>query len=138
MPESTTNHACAGMPPHAHRVLLVEDTVSIRKLLAEILKQADFDVVEAENGQDALAQLAGAKPDIILSDILMPVMDGREFLKCLRRKPACETVPVLMLSADFDADLEREFKALGAEKLMAKVGAHRQLISTIQEILRSK
>ena len=128
-----TQNSCGQSP---HTLLLVEDAASVRKLLATILTLNNFDVIEAVNGEEALKKLAGKQPDLILSDILMPIMDGRELLKRLKAQGFLETIPVVMLSADSDAKLERELIGLGAAKLLNKLGSHAELLSSIKEIIR--
>ena len=123
-----------GVTGASPKILLVEDTTGIRKLLSVILTQANFEVHEAENGEKALESLSQFEPDIILSDIMMPVMDGKELLRRVKADVQ-KHIPVLMLSADSDRGLEAELVSLGAEKLLQKMGAHRDLIQSIREVL---
>lgn len=119
----------------APTLLLVEDTVSIRKLLATVLGMAKYRVIEAEDGQAALACLQECTPELILTDISMPNMDGRALLKWVKSTPAFASVPVVFLSADFDAALERELTSQGAVRLLQKTGRHSDLIAAVGEIL---
>jgi signal transduction histidine kinase len=86
------------------RLLLVEDDVSIRSALAEMLGDEGFTVTTADNGRDALDQLrSGTPPDVIVLDLMMPVMDGWEFRVEQRADPLLATIPLLAMSADLSA-----------------------------------
>ena len=81
-------------------VLVVEDDAHVREALASILSyDLGCEVVRAENGLEALESLAGARPDLIITDFMMPVMDGADFAKAVRKKQGYAAVPILMLSA---------------------------------------
>ncbi len=80
-------------------ILLVEDEQDIREAMAEALTEAGFKVTTAENGEVGLKLALQDKPDLILLDIIMPVMDGHEMLKRLREDPAGKSVKVIMLTS---------------------------------------
>jgi two-component system chemotaxis response regulator CheY len=85
------------------QVLIVDDSAVMRKIVERSLRQAGIDIArvfEAGNGAEALAVLREAKPDIILCDINMPVMDGLEFLKQLPGIASAEGVPVVMITTE--------------------------------------
>jgi CheY-like chemotaxis protein len=80
-------------------ILVVEDHDCARSTLAALLSSTGFDVVEAQNGRDALALLAkGPRPDLILLDLMMPVMDGWEFMKRQRRDLDLCTIPTIVVT----------------------------------------
>ena len=80
-------------------ILVVEDHDSARTALTKLLSSTGYDVVAAPNGSDALAQLAnGPRPDLILLDLMMPVMDGWEFMKRQRRDWHLCTIPTIVVS----------------------------------------
>jgi CheY-like chemotaxis protein len=85
----------------AERVLLIEDDQDLRDSLAELLRLQGFEIAAAGNGLDALLLLRSlpALPDVILLDLDMPVMDGREFRAVQRRDPVAGSVPVVVLSS---------------------------------------
>jgi CheY-like chemotaxis protein len=93
-------------------ILVVDDDDDIRESMLEILEEHDFAVAGARDGEDALRQLRnGLKPDAILLDLMMPVMDGRQFRAEQRADPALADIPVVVLSAHSDvtqagADIE--------------------------------
>ena len=91
-------------PSLGTRLLLVEDDVNIRSALAEMLGDEGFTVATADNGRDALDQLrGGAPPDVIVLDLMMPVMDGWEFRVAQRADPLLAGIPLLAMSADLSA-----------------------------------
>ena len=91
------------------RVLVVDDDASIRELLSAALEDDGYEVLPAKNGQDALAVCERWRPDVIVLDLMMPVMDGWTFAKRLRER---DDIPIVVLSAA--NDLERHAKSLGA------------------------
>ncbi len=95
-------------PARPVRVLLVEDDQDLRESLEEFLRLEGFEVVGAANGLDALLHLRTtlALPDVILLDVDMPVMDGREFRAVQRRDPVAGMVPVVVLSSAIPEGLE--------------------------------
>jgi two-component system, OmpR family, response regulator MprA len=81
------------------RVLVVEDNDDLRGLLRDVLDDAGFEVVAVGNGAEALAMSGGWRPDAIVLDLMMPVMDGPTFLRERNRVPWLASVPVLVLTA---------------------------------------
>jgi CheY-like chemotaxis protein len=85
--------------PRKPLVLVVEDHEFAREAVAALLSSMGYDVIEAENGRDALAAMAkGALPDVILLDLMMPVMDGWEFMKRQRRDWRLCTIPTIVVT----------------------------------------
>ncbi|WP_294087257.1 response regulator [uncultured Actinobacillus sp.] len=115
------------------KILLVDDDVELTELLAELLSLEGFDVTVVHNGQEALTELEIQSYDIILLDIMMPVLNGIETLKQVRQKL---TTPVLMLSAR-DDDIDRVLGLeLGADDYLPKPFNDRELVARIKAILR--
>src|SRR2546421_70665 len=95
--------------------LVVDDSSVIRKVARRILEGLDFKITEAEDGQQAIEQCRGAMPDAVLLDWNMPVMDGYDFLKALRRMPGGDTPKVVFCTTENDvAHIARALRA-GAE-----------------------
>ena len=116
------------------KVLVVDDDFINRKLIQALLKRHQNligEVLEAENGSDALAVLKNHNDvDLILLDILMPVLDGKEFLKIFRSEPGNSRIPVIVLSTD---DTQRSTVLnLGAEDFILKPINEDALISRIR------
>jgi CheY-like chemotaxis protein len=81
------------------RILIVEDNADLRAVLVDALTDADYAVGEASNGVEALAQAEAWLPDAILLDLMMPDMDGADFLRARRERPFLAQVPVMVLTA---------------------------------------
>lgn len=81
------------------KVLLVDDEKGIREILEDILIKRGYEVIEAKDGSEGIEKACQERPDIILLDVIMPVMDGFEVLGKLRENPATESVPVILLTA---------------------------------------
>lgn len=100
--------------------LVVDDSAVIRKVARRILETLDFEISEAEDGQEALRMCAHAMPDAILLDWNMPIMDGYEFLKALRRSPGGERPKVVFCTTENDiAHIARAMHA-GADEYVMK------------------
>ena len=84
------------------RVLVVEDERTIRRSIAGYLEDAGYTVDEAENGADALNRMREALPDVVVLDLLMPIMGGRAFVQACREDVRLGAVPVVLLSAAHD------------------------------------
>ncbi len=100
-------------------ILLVEDNDEARANMREMLMEDGWDVEAAENGRVGLDKVAARRPEVVLLDLNMPVMDGFDFLKELRKKPGCADIPVVVLTA---RDLTREDRKLlrGASQILNK------------------
>lgn len=85
--------------PGARTVLIVDDEVSIVEALAEILSWEGFSIVTAGNGRMALEQLAKARADVVLMDVMMPVMGGVEAARALKADPRTADIPVVIMTA---------------------------------------
>ncbi len=101
-------------------ILVVEDQLENRLLLNGLLQAYGFTVANAENGRLALDQLEIKKPDLILLDRRMPVMDGLEMLAKLRARPACQEIPVIAVTAQAFEEEKQEMLAAGCQDFLAK------------------
>ena len=90
-------------------ILIIEDRPIDRKLLTAILRTRGHEIVEASDGKEALDTLAEISPDLVISDILMPTVDGYEFVRRMRETPALAATPVIFYTAAYH---EREARAL--------------------------
>jgi adenylate cyclase len=115
------------------QILLVEDDELTRSTTRELIAHHGFAVVEAANGREALDRLAEETPDLILLDLLMPEMDGFEFLDELRRRPAWGTVPVIILTAKDLTEDDRGRLSGRAIRIIQKAGQSReQLVAELR------
>jgi CheY-like chemotaxis protein len=95
-------------PARHQTVLVVEDDAPTREMLRRTLVKESWEVLEAENGRVALAKLDGLLPALILLDLMMPEMDGFEFMEELRKRPECRHVPVLVITAKDITEQDRQ------------------------------
>jgi CheY-like chemotaxis protein len=114
----------------ACRILIVDDDASIRTLLAEYLDLEGFEVRSAANGREALDVLRAWRPDLILLDLEMPVMDGQAFRLAQRRLPAAADVPVVLFSGN--ENLLDQVEALGAAGILPKGCQPDELVRTVR------
>ena len=115
------------------RILVVDDEPDIRFLVAELLRRAGYDVVEAEDGRAGLRAVHEARPDLVLLDVSMPELDGWQTLERIRD---LSDVPVIMLTAR-GAELERvRGLQAGADDYMVKPFGRQELVARVQALLR--
>jgi CheY-like chemotaxis protein len=116
------------------RVLLVEDSANLRHLFARVLKGIGFEVCEAANGREALECLAGFEPDVVLTDLMMPEVDGFELIRRLRAMPSMAEVPIVAMTAAATTEAEREARRAGAPDLLAKPFDSRALLDRLDDL----
>jgi adenylate cyclase len=122
----------------AARVLVVEDDDATRTILREMMGREGCQVDLAENGLVALESVAKAKPDIILLDLLMPKMNGFEFLEALRATPDGSDIPIVVLTAKDLSDSERERLAGEVETVLRKsLHSRDELAAELRRALRA-
>ena len=102
------------------RILIVDDSSSMRTVAGIALRGAGYEVLEAGNGQEGLAKLDGERIHLIISDVNMPVMDGIEFLKEVKRHPNYRFTPVIMLTTEAGEDKKAAGRAAGAKAWIVK------------------
>jgi CheY-like chemotaxis protein len=103
------------------QILVVEDDEAIRGLVAEVLRDDGYDVSEAANGAEALEFVGVNSPDLIVLDLMMPVMDGWTFVERCRRSGRCREVPIVVTSASHDLPNTAErLRAFGVRTCLAK------------------
>ena len=101
-----------------NHILVVDDDPAIRDVVADILEMSDYRVQTANNGAEALAQIRADQPAVVLLDLMMPVMDGWEFLRRCRNVDKCARVPVAVMSAA--RDVAAAASELGAQAYLTK------------------
>jgi two-component system chemotaxis response regulator CheY len=120
------------------QVLVVDDSVTMRQMVSFSLSSAGFEVVEAGDGQEAVGKLtAGAKPNLVITDLNMPKMDGLSLIKAIRAMPAFKFTPVLMLTTESDESKKKEGQAAGATGWIVKPFNPEQMLKVIQKVLPS-
>lgn len=115
--------------------LVVDDSSTIRKIVGRTLLQAGFEVVEAGNGQEALAALARHTVSIIVTDYNMPVMDGLEFVRGVRQTAKDRGTPMIFLTTESEDGKREEAKAAGANAWLTKPFRGDELLSVIDRVV---
>lgn len=119
-------------------ILIVDDSATMRQMVSFTLTGAGFDVVEAGDGQEAVGKLnAGAKPNLVITDLNMPKMDGISFIKAVRGMPSFKFTPVLMLTTESDETKKKEGQAAGATGWIVKPFKPEQMLQVIAKVMPS-
>jgi two-component system chemotaxis response regulator CheY len=116
-------------------ILTVDDSASMRQMVAFTLKGAGHTVLEAEDGQAALDAVKGKKVDAVVTDVNMPRMDGITLVKSLRALPDFKFTPILLLTTESGDNKKAEGKAAGATGWLVKPFNPDQLLATIKKVL---
>jgi len=117
------------------KILVADDEESIRTVVSFTLEQAGYEVETAANGDEALEKVYAAPPDLILLDLMMPMVDGWEVLKLLRSDPQTEKIPVVLLTAK--GEIRDKMFALqqGAADYVVKPFGKQDLLARIAQLL---
>ncbi|MDH3695291.1 MAG: response regulator [Gammaproteobacteria bacterium] len=116
-------------------ILVVDDDPYLRELMAITLEDQDFDVFLAEHGMNAQEVLSRRKPHLIILDMMMPVMDGLEFLKWLREEQK-SNIPVIVMTA-FDGDQKiDQLTSVGVSSILIKPVPVHKLLKVVRENIR--
>jgi CheY-like chemotaxis protein len=117
-------------------ILIVEDVPNVLELLEVTLRFKGYPVVTARNGEEALAVIARQRPVLIITDILMPKMDGYAFVQKLRLNPETRSIPVVFLSATYVTSEDKDFAlSLGAARFMEKPIDTEDFLLTVAELV---
>ena len=117
------------------RIMVVDDDANIRAILKYRFEREQYVVQLANNGLDALEQLRDRQPDLIVLDLMMPEMDGIEFLTELRDNPQTQGIPVIVLTALGSIPYSEKTRELGAVGLVTKPFSPRQLVEQAKRAL---
>ena len=117
------------------RILAVDDEPHILKLVAFSLKSGGFDVVEASDGLSAIAMAESEHPDLILLDVMMPVLDGYETCRRLKENPATRDIPVVMLTAKTQMTEQKNGMESGATEYVCKPFTPKELVAQVRGFL---
>ena len=116
-------------------ILVVEDQEDNRQILRDLLNSADYEIIEAEDGEEALAAVAKRRPDLILMDIQLPILDGYEATRRIKADPALRSIPIIALTSYALSGDEAKARAAGCDDYVAKPYSPRQLLSKVREYL---
>jgi PAS domain S-box-containing protein len=117
-------------------ILVVDDVQANRDILVEMLSRIGFSTIEADNGSAGLGKAQAQHPDLILMDTIMPVMDGLEATRCLRRLPDCKDIPIITISASASSEDQSESNAAGANDFIPKPLDLIRLLAKIGRLLK--
>lgn len=118
------------------KVLVVDDSNSIRDMVSFTLKNAGYSTVEARDGQDGLTKAKGGAFDLVISDVNMPNMDGITLCQEIRKLPSFKFTPILMLTTESSTDMKMKGKSAGATGWLVKPFNPDKLLSTIKRVVR--
>ena len=116
-------------------ILAVDDSASIRRMVSFTLKTAGYDVVEAVDGEDALAKAKAQPMNLVLTDQNMPRMDGLTLVRSLRELPGYRTAPILILTTESGAEMKSRGKAAGATGWLVKPFDPQRLIDIVKKVI---
>lgn len=118
------------------KVLIVDDEIEVRRNVSSYLKRRRFEVYEARNGVSALKAVKKVKPDLIILDVVMPQMDGFEFLEKLKKDSLYSCIPVIMLTVKSQAEYLNKGISLNADFYLPKPFTLGNLMSFVNLILK--
>jgi len=119
-----------------HSILIIDDHLPVRKTIAAILRNYNFNLLFGENGPEGLEIAQQIRPDLILLDVMMPQMSGYEVLETLRADPRTKEIPVIMITALDDKESRLKGIESGADEYLSKPIDRSELIARIQTIIR--
>ena len=119
----------------AKKIMTVDDSPTIRQMLGMALKGAGYEVVEAENGKDALSKLETEKVNMLITDLNMPEMNGIDLIRSVRQSPGLRFLPIIMLTTETQEAKRQAGKAAGASGWIVKPFKPEQLLKVVQMVM---
>ncbi|MBO9465310.1 Phosphate regulon transcriptional regulatory protein PhoB [Pelagimonas phthalicica] len=116
-------------------VLTVDDSKAVRDMVTFTLEPEGYQVVAAENGQDGLDKLRAARPNLVITDLNMPVMNGLDFITHARSDPAGSGIPIVMLTTESAPEMKAKGKAAGATGWINKPFDADKLVAVTKKLL---
>jgi two-component system, cell cycle response regulator DivK len=117
------------------RILVVEDQPDNRQIIRDMLADTGYEIAEAENGEEALAAIAKQRPDLILMDIQLPIMDGYAATRRIKTDPALKSIPVIAVTSYALSGEEKKAREAGCDDYVPKPYSPRQLMAKIRQYL---
>jgi len=119
------------------RILIADDSVNTRGILRFMLQNQGFELVEAENGEEALTKAKSTLPDLIVLDGMMPKLSGFDACRYLKEDPKTKAIPIILLTAAVQTDPSRDWaKESPADKFMAKPFQMKELLAAVESMLK--
>ena len=122
--------------PGSIKVLVIDDSNTIRRSAEMFLRQAGFDVILAEDGFDALAKISDHQPKVIFVDIMMPRLDGYQTCALIKQNPKLKATPVIMLSSKDGVFDRARGRLAGSDRYLTKPFTKEALIDTVNQYLK--
>ncbi len=117
------------------RILVVEDQNDDRQIIRDMLAGTDYELTEAEDGEQALTAIAKERPDLILMEIQLPSIDGYEAMRRIRADPALLSIPIIAVTSFAPSGEEQKARAAGCDDFVPKPYSPRQLLAKIRYYL---
>ena len=117
------------------RILMVEDTEDNRQIIRDLMESVGYDLIEAVDGAAGVAMAAEHRPDLILMDIQLPVMDGYEASRRIKADPELSRIPIIAVTSYALSGDEAKTRAAGCDGYVAKPFSPRQLLAKMNEFL---
>jgi two-component system, cell cycle response regulator DivK len=117
------------------RILVVEDQEDNRRILRDLLASADYEMIEAGDGAAGVSAAKSARPDLILMDIQLPVMDGYEATRRIKADPDLKQIPIIVVTSYALSGDEAKARDAGCDSYVTKPYSPRQLLAKIKEYL---
>jgi two-component system cell cycle response regulator DivK len=115
------------------RILVIEDQQDNRQIVRDLLTANDYEMTEAENGEEALAAVVKDRPDLILMDIQLPVLGGYEATRRIKADPSLSSIPIIAVTSYALSRDEEKARAAGCTDFVAKPFSPRQLLAKIRQ-----
>jgi len=119
----------------SQRILVVEDQEDNRRILRDLLNSAGFTLVEATTGEEGVRLAATERPDLILMDVQMPVLDGHEATRQIKAQPGLRHIPIIVVTSYALSGDDAKAKEAGADAYVAKPFSPRALLAQIRQLL---
>ncbi|OFZ67730.1 MAG: two-component system response regulator [Betaproteobacteria bacterium RBG_16_56_24] len=117
------------------RIMIVDDSASLRDVIIIALEGAGYEVISAENGQEGLSKLDGRKIHLTICDVNMPVMDGITFVKEVKKLPRYRFMPIIMLTTESRESRKSEGQMAGAKAWVVKPFRPEQILQAVSKLI---
>ena len=117
------------------RILVVEDQADNRQIIRDMLAGTEYEITEAEDGEQALAAMEKERPDLILMGVQLPIMDGYEVTRQIKANPATGSIPIIAITSYALSGEEKKARAAGCDDYVPKPFSPRELLAKIRQYL---
>jgi two-component system, cell cycle response regulator DivK len=121
---------------NAQRILIVEDTEDNRQIMRDLLSSVGYELMEAHDGEQAITAAEEFRPDLIMMDIQLPVLDGYEAIRRIKANGELRHIPIVAVTSYALSGDEEKARAVGCDGYIAKPFSPRHLLATVRELLK--